>query len=219
MTDATREALRELLAALDAKDLERAHVAMGGARVALATTEQAPAAPPVGVDTIPVLRESLAHAAKWREWEGKQAPAALTDEQVLAMRSEFGWAKETIRRIEREVLRLIDAAPSVPEQAEQPAVAKHAVGCLWEGTAIRSASDIVNCSCVTPTAPAQPPSAQGQEALTDDQVEEVLTHARVLFRQCASGPRGQQIMPSDSLDYWIVRATERRLSGAQGGGV
>jgi len=103
------------------------------------------------------------------------------------------------------------------EQAEQPAVAKHDAVCLWEGTAIRSASDIVNCSCVTPTAPAEPPSAQGREArftwTGDSDIDEAML---LLGRIDAPDDQGRL----DQLETIITRLAARLgLSGAQGGGV
>lgn len=39
------------------------------------------------------------------EWRAPRAAVRLTDEEVLNLRSRYGWAKETIREIEAAVLK------------------------------------------------------------------------------------------------------------------
>jgi hypothetical protein len=101
MTDRTpdaREALAELVAALDSKDLERAHVAIGGARVALAAPAQQPEGStvasinppplpklPVGPIIYQMPLDKLWDWACLTGWRAAQQPVALTEGQSPAV--------------------------------------------------------------------------------------------------------------------------------------
>ena len=115
-------------------------------RAALATTEQAPA-PSIALP----IDQSIAIRAE-RGDRAEQAPAALTWPVMPPSKGQSpvlfedgyaeGWAK-----CDSQYRALLAAAPSVPEQAEQPAVAGPVARALE--------ASYLNATLATPTAPAQ----------------------------------------------------------------
>lgn len=55
--------------------------------------------------------------------------------------------------------------------------------------------------------------------LDEDDYEEIVNAAAANMRKATSGVRGQVITVQDSLDWWVMKETERRiLSALEGGG-
>ncbi len=53
--------------------------------------------------------------------------------------------------------------------------------------------------------------------LTDEEIDKAQTEGEALFRRSKYGARGQQLMPSDSPDWWFARAIEAALRAKNGG--
>lgn len=53
--------------------------------------------------------------------------------------------------------------------------------------------------------------------LTDEEIDKAQTEGEALFRRSKYGARGQQLMPSDSPDWWFARAIEAALRVKNGG--
>lgn len=47
--------------------------------------------------------------------------------------------------------------------------------------------------------------------LGEDDYEEIVTAAAIKMKKFASGVRGQVMTVQDSLDWWVMKETERRL--------
>lgn len=55
------------------------------------------------------------------------------------------------------------------------------------------------------------PSRQAWRGLTDEDIENAKDEASIQFRKSRYRVRGQQIIPGDSLDWWIARVIETTL--------
>lgn len=50
--------------------------------------------------------------------------------------------------------------------------------------------------------------------LDEDDYEEIISEAAINLREATSGIRGQVVMVQDSLDWWVMKETERRILSA-----
>lgn len=56
--------------------------------------------------------------------------------------------------------------------------------------------------------------AEARKALDEDDYEEIISAAAINMRKAASGIRGQVITVQDSIDWWVMKETERRILSA-----
>lgn len=52
------------------------------------------------------------------------------------------------------------------------------------------------------------------KALDEDDYEEIINAAGIALRNASHGIRGQVITVHDSLDWWVMKETERRILSA-----
>lgn len=67
--------------------------------------------------------------------------------------------------------------------------------------------------CGEAVIPAPQPSGT-VKALDEDDYEEIISAAAINMRKATSGIRGQVITVQDSLDWWVMKETERRILSA-----
>ena len=118
-TDKLAEALRELIDALDGKDIERAHVAMGQSRVALAALEaEAKPAPaePVPAALLAAARDALSVCDSVSTSRDRRV---VRYGCVLYLQTEewCTWAENEVAPKLRAALKAIAAAPAAPAPA------------------------------------------------------------------------------------------------------
>jgi len=67
--------------------------------------------------------------------------------------------------------------------------------------------------CTVPLYRAPQPSG-AVKALDEDDYEEIISAATNNMRKASSGIRGQMVTAQDSLDWWVMKETERRILSA-----
>lgn len=70
-----------------------------------------------------------------------------------------------------------------------------------------------NNECGEAAHPAPQPSVK-VKPLDEDDYEEIISAAAINMRKAASGIRGQMVTVQDSLDWWVMKETERRILSA-----